>query len=175
MFFISKKSAKTAGSVRRFFALFGGQKQLFCIGMLGIAEQFFHIVLLHNDAVLHDQDPVADLIDHVQVMADEEIGKVIFLLHIRQKMEDLGLNGNIQGAYRLIGNDQSGASDDGGGDGNPLALAAGELIGQPFRVFWPQPHLGKDVIYGSFAVAFRQLCLDFQGLFQNPAHGFHRV
>ena len=118
-------------------------------------EQFFHRILLHDDAMLHDQDPVADLIDHVQVMADEKIGKVIFLLHIRQKMEDLSLNGNIQSTYRLIGDDQPGPGDDGGGDGNPLALAAGELIRQSFRVFRPQTHLGEDVIYGSFVWIFR--------------------
>ena len=95
--------------------------------MLGVGEELVHRVLLHDAPLLHHDDPAADLIDHIEVVADEEIAQVVLLFEVHQQPEDLGLDGHVQGAHRLVGQDEPGVGDDGAGDGDPLPLSAGDF------------------------------------------------
>ena len=56
----------------------------------------------HDSSMLHDHHAIADLIDYVQIVADEEIAECIHLLQIAHQLQDLGLNGYIQSRNRLI-------------------------------------------------------------------------
>ena len=53
---------------------------------------------LHQAAQVHDRHPVADMGDDAQVMGDEEIGEAVALLQLGEQIEDLGLDGDVQGA-----------------------------------------------------------------------------
>ena len=51
------------------------------------------------------------------------------LLQVLHQVEDLGLDGHVEGRHRLVGHDQLGLEGQGPGQADPLALAAGELVG----------------------------------------------
>src|SRR5260370_31140759 len=61
-------------------------------------------------------------------MADEEVGKAVFLLQVTQHFDDLLLHGAVEGGGRLVENDKLRLQDDGARDGDALALAAGEFV-----------------------------------------------
>ena len=66
--------------------LFGRCQQLFCIRVLRMIEETVHRPLLHNAALLHHQRGVAQLIDHVQVVGDEEIAQVQLVPQLPQQL-----------------------------------------------------------------------------------------
>jgi hypothetical protein len=75
----------------------------------------------------HD-DLIADMLDHGQVMADEQIGQAQLALQVLHEIEHLGLHRDIERTDRLVGHDQAGAGYQSAGNGDALALAAGELV-----------------------------------------------
>ena len=92
-------------------------------------KQVIHGVFLDDLALLHHDDPVTALVDDVEIVGDEEVAQVILPAQAHEQVEDLVLNGHVQGGHGLIQNDQLRADDHGRGDGNALALPAGELTG----------------------------------------------
>ena len=47
---------------------------------------------LHHLAKIHHHDPIADVADHVQIVADEDIGQVEFRLQIDEQVQHLRLD-----------------------------------------------------------------------------------
>ena len=82
-------------------------------------------------AVEHDE-AVGDVEDVVDVVADEE-DRAAARPHLAHEVEDLGGLGQRQRRRRLVEHDQVGLLVDGAGDGDALALAAGELADDRVR------------------------------------------
>jgi hypothetical protein len=82
-----------------------------------------------EESVTHDGDAVRDLGDDGEIVGDEEHGEAEALAEIGEEVEDLRLDGDVEGGGGLVGNEQAGAIDDGHGDEDALALSAGELMG----------------------------------------------
>ena len=82
-----------------------------------------------DPAVLHDGDGVGDPADHRQVMGDEQQPHAELPLDVADQVEDLGLDGDVEGGGRFIGDQQGRPAGQGHGDHHPLPLAAGELMG----------------------------------------------
>ena len=61
-------------------------------------------------------------------MGDEEVGELEFLLQVFHQVDDLGLDGDVEGGNRLVGHDQLRPKGEGPGDANTLPLAAAELM-----------------------------------------------
>ena len=57
-------------------------------------------------------------------MGDEDIGHVVPRLQPPEQVNDLGLNGHVQGAGRLVQDQQPGPQDKRPGNGDALALPA---------------------------------------------------
>ncbi len=55
-------------------------------------------------------------------------GEVEFVDEVGDQVEDLGADGDVEGADWFVGDEDSGAGGEGAGDGDALALAAGELV-----------------------------------------------
>ena len=53
----------------------------------------------------------------------------MFAAEAGEELEDLGLDGDVEGGGGLVCNEQGGAVEEGHGDEDALALAAGELVG----------------------------------------------
>lgn len=64
--------------------------------------------LLHDPAQVHDADPVGHVLHDGQVVADEQVGQAQLLLQVLHEVEDLGLDGHVQGGHGLVGDDEVG-------------------------------------------------------------------
>jgi hypothetical protein len=58
-------------------------------------KQVFGVGLLHDLAHVHDSNPVRDVLHNTEIMRDEQIREVEFLLQILKEVEDLGLYRDI--------------------------------------------------------------------------------
>ena len=67
--------------------------------------------------------------DGGEVVGDEQVGEPEVVLELVEEVEDAGLDGDVEGADRLVEDDEVGLQGERAGDADPLALAAGELVG----------------------------------------------
>ena len=91
-------------------------------------EQRCRRLEFHNASVSHDRDPIADLGGHAEIVGDENHRQVHPLADFVQQLQDLRLNGHIQGRHRLIRHQNFGFEREGTGNADALALTAGELV-----------------------------------------------
>src|SRR3989304_5280387 len=85
--------------------------------------------LLHDPPQVHDRDTVADGPDDGQVVGDEEVGQVKLRLEFSEERQDPELHRHVEPRGDLVEHDQIGFQGERPRDGNPLALAARELVG----------------------------------------------
>ena len=85
--------------------------------------------LFNGLAQIHDHDLIGDVVDHAQIVGDEDVGQIQLLLEVLQEVEDLGLDGHIQRGDGLVRHQEGRLHGQRPGDGHPLPLPAGELRG----------------------------------------------
>ena len=88
------------------FGLRDSSKECLGIRVHGIFEYFLRFTRLHYFAQVHHGNMGSDMLEHGQVMSNDDIGKASFLLNIGQEVQYLGTDGHVQGGHRLIQNDQ---------------------------------------------------------------------
>ena len=54
-----------------------------------VAEDIFLRAVLHKVAEVHDADGVGDVLDNGEVVADEEVRQLVFILQFVQQVDDL--------------------------------------------------------------------------------------
>lgn len=82
-----------------------------------------------NDlADVHDDNPIADILDHAQVVGNEEVCQIDFFLQVLDQIQDLGADRVIQSGDGLIGDNQAGVEGERACDAYALALAAAEGV-----------------------------------------------
>ena len=69
------------------------------------------------------------MLDDGQVVGDEDVGEAELALEAGEEVEDLGLDGFVEGADGFVEDDEAGLEGEGAGDVDALFLAAGELVG----------------------------------------------
>ncbi len=89
-----------------------------------------HRARLDRLARVHDLHAVGETGDDTEVMGDHDDGGAGDLLGGLEHLQDLGLDGHIQGGGGLVGDDDLGVVGDGHGDHRALAHTAGELVGE---------------------------------------------
>ena len=77
---------------------------------------------------VHDDDPVADLRDHAEIVRDEDDRGSVRLPEPLQELDDLSLERHVERRGRLVGDEQRGLEHERGRDHDPLPHAAGELV-----------------------------------------------
>ena len=77
---------------------------------------------------IHHRDARADVLDHRQIVRDEQVGEAEFLLQVFQQVDDLRLDRDVERGDRLVADDQLRRHRQRPGDADALALAAGELV-----------------------------------------------
>ena len=107
-------------------------------GMPGILEQLLGGAVFGDLAQVHDGDSIAHQSHHAEVVADEEIGETAFLLQFVQEVEDLRLHRHVEGAGRLVEDDELRIERQGPGDGDPLPLTSGELVWEAVEMLPPE-------------------------------------
>ena len=99
------------------------------IGVPGVVKDLLAGADLHNVPGVHDGNAVGHIGHHAQVVGNIDGSEVVFLLKILDELEDLGLDGHIQGGGGLVADEDLGPAGHGDGDDHPLAHTAGELVG----------------------------------------------
>ena len=67
-----------------------------------LAEQGPHVGLLDDLARVHHRDPVAHLGDDAEVVGDEDDGRARLALEAPHQVQDLRLDGHVEGGRRLV-------------------------------------------------------------------------
>ena len=99
-------------------------------GVQGVLVQLVRAGQFHHVAQVHHRNAVGDVLDDVQVVGDEQVGQAQALLQVRQQVDDLGLDGHVQGRDGLVADDKLRLDGQGPGNADALALAAGKLVGK---------------------------------------------
>ena len=93
---------------------------------------------LDDAAEIHHRDAVADVLDHREVVRDEQIRQLQFVLQIHQQVDDLRLDRDVERGDRLVADDQVRVERQRAGDADALALPAGEFVGIGLHRLRPQ-------------------------------------
>lgn len=79
--------------------------------------------MLDNLPLLHDIQSGAEVSGNRQIMGDEDHCETEFMLQTGDRVDDLPLNGDIQGGCRLIAEQNAGLAGKSQCDNNTLTLA----------------------------------------------------
>jgi hypothetical protein len=93
---------------------------------------------LHDLSEVHDCHPVAHVLDHAQVMSDEEIREPATLLQVLKQVDDLGLDRNVESRDWLVGNQKLRVHGECAGDADSLPLPTAELVRIPVDCILPE-------------------------------------
>ncbi len=84
--------------------------------------------LLDRRARIHNLHFVGDAGDDAEIMGDQDHAHLEFFLQVRQEVQDLRLDGDIQGGCRLVRYDQVGPTHQCHGDHHPLTQTTRQLV-----------------------------------------------
>ena len=115
-------------------------KEAFCIGMLRGPEQGADRGPLNNMAGVHDGHIVGHLGYDTEVVRDQENGHMGPGLDLAKQVENLGLNGHVEGGGGFVGNEEQWVTRQSHGDHGALAHPPRELM----RVFVDARLGGRD-------------------------------
>ena len=107
------------------------------IGMRGIVVEDLFGGQFDDLAQIHNRDPVGDMAHDAEVVGDEHIRKPHLRLDILQEIDDLGLDRDVEGRNRFVGDDKARFDGQGPGDADALALTAGKFVWVPAKCTWP--------------------------------------
>ena len=99
------------------------------IGVLGTVENVCRAPRLDDLALGHDIHALGHAPDDAEIVGDQKHGHVQLALETGEKLENLRLDGDIEGRRRLVGDQQVRLVGERHGDHDALALAAGKLVG----------------------------------------------
>jgi hypothetical protein len=95
--------------------------------MLRLPEHELHRARLDDLPQIHDGHVVGDVRDHRELVGDEDHREPQAFRQVDEEVQDLRLDRDVEGAHRLVGDQQVGLRGERAGDRDPLALAAREL------------------------------------------------
>ena len=131
--------------------------------------------LLHHEAEVHHEHAVAEVLDHLEVVGDEEQRQAKVALQVRHQVQDLRLDRHVEGGDRLVGDDELRFEGQGARDADALALAAGELVRVAVDVARVQADRVEQRQGAQPALAGLAEAVDLQRLGQDRADGLARV
>ncbi len=98
--------------------------------MGGVGGDEFGGAFFDEFTVFENRDLVADVFDDGEIVGNEKVGEVKFFLEVHQKVDDLGLDRNIEGTDRFVTDDELRFDGEGAGNADTLALASAEFMGE---------------------------------------------
>ena len=97
--------------------------------MLRPAEEFLAAGHFDQFAGVHDADAVRHFGDDAEIVGDQQHAHAALALQLRQQVENLRLDGDVERRRRLVGDQQVGLAGQRDGDHHALLHAAGKLEG----------------------------------------------
>ncbi len=83
-----------------------------CVGVARSIEDVVAVADLDNPSVLHDGDPIGNLLHRTQIMRDEQTGETVAFLQRPDQKRELFLHRLVERRDRLVGDDEGRAPDD---------------------------------------------------------------
>ena len=117
-----------------------GQQKLLRVRVLRRAGDLGRGTVLDDLALVEHGHVVADVVDDVEIVRDEQVGHPGVLLDLQQKIEHARLSGQVEGADRLVAHDELRVERQRPGDGDALPLPARELVRLAVDRVRRQPH-----------------------------------
>jgi hypothetical protein len=93
-----------------------------------VVEHQINGPILDDLAGVHHDDPAADVCHDAKVVRDEQKGHSIAVLELSEEVEELGLDRDVDGARRLVRDQQIRLTTQGDGDRDPLCHSTGKLM-----------------------------------------------
>ena len=124
------------------------REQCLGIGVIWVSKKIFYGGNLDQSAEIHDSRSIRDVLNHAEVVANEQISQPQFLAQSHKQIENLGLNRNIQGSHRLVTDEELRVDGECSGNTDALTLSPGELVGiaaLPRRIQPNTRHLFVDI------------------------------
>ena len=101
---------------------------------------------LDHLAQIHDEHAIGDVLHHVQIVADEDVGEAQVALQLAEQIEHLRLHRLVERGHRLVQDDDARIERQGAGDVDALPLPARQLVriaaDEQVRL---QPDLGQQM------------------------------
>jgi hypothetical protein len=133
--------------------------------------------VLHDPAPVENQDPIGQVARGGEVVGDQDDGEPLVALQLGEQVQHPGADGHVEHRGWLVGHQQIRPDRQGAGDGDALALAAGELEGQPVdEVLRGQEAHGPEQLDGALADGGSGVGPEpLQGRLEVLGHGVDRV
>ena len=103
-----------------------------------MGDHLFRLGLLHDSTEVHDRDPVRHVACHRDVVSDEHVRHLILGSQVEHQVHHAGANRYIEHGDRLIGDDYLRVQDDRPRNGDTLALAPRQLVGEALEELLPR-------------------------------------
>lgn len=110
------------------------REEFVCQFGAGGGEEFADGAGLDDPAPAHQRGRVADRLDDVHLVGDEQDGQAELLVEVAQQLEDGAGGLGVERGGRLVREEHLGVAYQGAGDADALLLAAGELAGVRLRL-----------------------------------------
>ena len=108
----------------------GGLEQGGGVGVARVTEHRLAVSLLDDPAQVHDRHSVREVAHDGEVVGDEDDRETEAGAEIFEQAQDRRLDRDVEGRHRFVGDDHPRLDGKSPGDGDALALAAGELARQ---------------------------------------------
>src|SRR5829696_6494936 len=101
---------------------------------------------LDDYSQVHHRNVVRDVAHNAEVVTNEEVGEGALIAQALQELQDLGLDGDVQGADWFVCHHEFGIDGQGTRDSDPLSLPPRQLVRIPTRVTPTQPDRLQELV-----------------------------
>src|SRR2546426_700246 len=134
------------------------------------------MVALDDLAFVHVHHLIGHVFDHGEVVRNEDVAHVVLVLQVLQQIQDLRLDRDIEGRYRLVADEHVRLHGEAAGNRDPLSLAAGEFVRILEKRNLGEPHLLEQFVDPVAALVFaRPDAVHLQGLHEKLADRETRI
>ena len=145
------------------------------VGVLGDGEDLVDRAGLDDPAEVHHGHPVGDVPREPEVVRDDQRGEAEVVAQPEQQRQDLAPHRGVERGHRFVGDEERRLEDERPDDDDPLALAAGELVGVAEEVALGRPEPGAGQRVGHPLALVGDLAVDPQALGDRVVDGVPRV
>src|SRR5665647_2111321 len=130
---------------------------------------------LNDLAEVHDGHAVGGVLDHRQVVGDEDVRQFELVLKVLEEVDHLRPDGHVEGAHRLVADDELRVERQGAGDADALALPARELVRVALGVLGAEPDGLEQLEDALLALGLGTDLVDLERLADDVAHAHARI
>ena len=126
-------------------------------------EQFIGRRHFDDAAQIHDDDAIAEMLDHAEIVADEQIGEVQILPQVHEQVENLRLDRHVERRDRLVANEEIRLHRQRPRNADPLPLSSRKLMRIAPNELGIETHLEENFLDVGFETARIDDTMDARG------------